>query len=64
MKHNIYKMHLNKHNFLHPRNGLGIRTSFKILIENCQKGILMQISSKKSFCFQKKVPNFCFFFFF
>lgn len=64
MKYNIYKVHLNKHNFLPPLKGLGIRTSFDVLIENCQKVILIQIFSKKFFFFQKQVPNFCFFFFF
>jgi hypothetical protein len=63
MKYNTFKVHLNKHNFLHPLQGLGIRTSFDILIENCQKVILIQISSKKSFFFSKTSSQFLLFFF-
>jgi len=64
MKYIIYKVHLNKHNFLHPLKGVRKRNSFNILIENCQKAILNQIFSKKSFFIQKQVPNFFFFQFF
>jgi hypothetical protein len=60
MKYNIYKAHLNEHNFVPPLKGLGIRTSFDILIENCQNVILIQTFSKKSIFFENKFPIFAF----